>query len=71
MADELLTCLDCRKTDKSVTLTTTSDRRDFKHFPRCPDCWGKREDRALQTMRRYPEAFTGRDPFGDDSWGGW
>jgi len=67
MEDDNLECLDCHKKDSSVTMTTTSDRRDFKHFPRCPECWEEREARAQQTMSRYPEAFTGPDPF-DSCW---
>jgi hypothetical protein len=71
MADQQnLTCLDCGLTDKSVTQTTTPDRRDFKTFPRCPVCFDKRYQSAQQTMRRYPESFMGPDPFSDDSWGG-
>jgi len=47
-------------------MTTTSDRRDFKMFPRCPSCHSERQKRARQTMNRYPEAFIGPDPF--DPW---
>jgi hypothetical protein len=65
MADNDLRCIGCGKTDKSVTLTTTPDRRDYKMFARCPDCYDKRFKNAQQTMNRYPESFMGSDPFDD------
>ena len=65
MADNDLRCIDCGKTDGSVTLTTTPDRRDYKMFARCPDCYDRRHKSAQQTMDRYPEAFMGSDPFDD------
>jgi len=64
---EHLTCLDCQRSDDTVSMTTTSDRRDLKMFPRCPSCHSERQKRARQTMNRYPEAFTGPDPF-DSCW---
>jgi hypothetical protein len=70
METENLECLDCGKTGPDVRLTTTPDRRDFKSFPRCICCFDKRLASAVRTMQRYPESFTGRDPFSDDSWGG-
>ena len=64
MSEKLLTCLDCQKTDETVEQTTTSDRNDFKLFPRCPECLAKREAIAQRTMNRYPEAFTsGHDDY--------
>ena len=63
----MLTCLDCRCTSEKVTMTTTSDRRDFKMFPRCPSCYEAREKRARRTISRYPEAFVG--PSRTDDWG--
>jgi hypothetical protein len=65
---ENMTCLDCGKTDASVTMTTTPDRRDFKMFPRCPCCHDERLKRARQTMNRYPESFTGPCPLDYPEW---
>ncbi len=42
MAENDLRCMDCGTTDGSVTLTTTPDRRDYKMFARCPDCYERR-----------------------------
>ena len=67
MADQR-TCIDCRKTGEDVQPTTTPDRRDFKTFDRCPECFDRRYKSAEQTMRRYPEAFTGPCPFESDDW---
>jgi len=60
-----LTCIDCNCTGPGVRPTTTPDRRDFKTFNRCDECFDKRLRRANQTMSRYPEAFMGSDPFDD------
>jgi len=61
-------CIDCQKVGPDVQPTTTPDRRDFKTFDRCPPCHDKRYKRAQQTMRRYPEAFTGGCPFEGGGW---
>ena len=66
-ADKNRTCQDCGHTGADVEPTTTPDRRDFKTFDRCPPCYERRYKSAKQTMRRYPEAFTGGCPFD----GGW
>tara|TARA_Y100000310_G_C20579108_1_gene762049 strand:- start:205 stop:414 length:210 start_codon:yes stop_codon:yes gene_type:complete len=68
---EELTCIDCNKSGPDVRPTTTPDRRDFKTFDRCPDCFDERLTQAIRTMNRYPEAFMGGCPFNDDSWGAW
>ena len=62
-------CIDCHKVGTDVEPTTTPDRWDFKYFDRCPPCHLKRIKSAERTMKRYPEAFTGRDPF--SMWGDW
>ena len=66
--DKNLTCMDCHKTGTDVYMTTTPDRRDFKQFPRCNDCFERRLASARQTMNRYPEAFIGPDPFEEGGW---
>ena len=67
MADKL-TCIDCGKTGADVQPTTTPDRRDFKTFDRCPQCFDKRLKSARQTMNRYPESFMGRCPLDYPEW---
>jgi len=64
--NEKLECIDCHQT-QGVSMCSTPDRRDSKTFPRCDECYEKRLESARRTMDRYPEAFTGGDPFsGDD-----
>ena len=63
-----LMCLDCGLTSTDVRPTTTPDRRDFKTFNRCEECFDKRLRLANQTMRRYPESFTGPCPLDYPEW---
>jgi hypothetical protein len=68
MQGETRKCIDCGHVGSDVSLTTTPDRRDFKVFPRCSTCYDRRLRRAQQTMRRYPEAFTGPCPLDNPDW---